>query len=255
MRPAVFRLWLQRPNPGPSAILAARNGPVALDYRKIRIATDEWQASFRDGLRERAAAAVSQRIDTLLEESKAADPKKSLYPFRLKELAKVLATLDPHGSKDRILDILAASAQYDGWRRVALLERLIFAGVAPSTEPILAALDPVIAELRRHGVHNDNASLFGHVLCVLPFLDPPARGIERIRELLSEFHIPLYAQRELLMAISQCRDEGRVVVPSRYGSRQCRSISTDWPRMAGRRCGLSVATREDGPATVYRSGN
>lgn len=193
--------------PGPSAIMAARHGPATRDYRKVHGGVDEWQAAFHADLRERVAGVIRKRALALLEESQATDPKSSLYHFRLKELARVLAALDPHASADLVFEILELPLGFDGWRRVALLEALVFAGVALPAQRILTAFEPVIDDLRKSGVHNNNASLFGHVLCVLPFLDAPAQGIGRIRELLSEFKIGLYGQGELLMAIGQCSDE------------------------------------------------
>ncbi len=193
--------------PGPSAIMAARHGPATREYRKVHSAADEWHASYHADLREQVAGAIRKRVLALLEESKAGDPKSNLYHFRLKELARVLAAIDPLASTDLILHILELPAQFDGWRRVDLLEGLVFAGIALPAERILAALEPIIADLRKSGVYNNNADLFGRVLCVLPFLDAPAQGIARIRELLSEFKIGLYGQRNLLIAIGQCSDE------------------------------------------------
>jgi hypothetical protein len=196
--------------PGPSAIMAARHGPVTRDYRKVHGGADEWQASFHNDLRERVAAAIRKCVLALLEESKTGDHRINPYHFRLKELARTLAAVDPRGSTDLILEILELPARFDGWRRVGLLERLFFAGVALPAARVFAALEPVFADLRRSGVHNNNSSLLGHVLCVLPFLDQPARGIERIRDLLAEFKIGFYGQRDLLTAIGQCSDEAGV---------------------------------------------
>jgi hypothetical protein len=217
--------------PGPSAIMAARHGPSTRDYRQIRNGAAEWQASFQEDLRERVLKAIRHRISVVLEESRGGDPKSNPYHYRLKELAKVLAAVDPHGSTALILDILELPAHFDGWHRITLLERLVFAGVVLPVERILTALEPVFAQFRRHGIHNDNASLLGHVLCILPFLDPPAQGIERIRQLVSELRIGFYGQRDLLMAVGQCSDEAGLsflVGLARNDAAVLESMGRDW---------------------------
>jgi len=193
--------------PGHHAIMAARHGQPTRDYKKVRSSPSESFARFDNDLRMKYAAAIRQRILNLLEESKTGDHKATAYHHQLKELAKALAALDPQDSADLILDIAELPARFDGWQRLALLEVLVFAGVVLPADRLLAILDPVLDQLRAHGIYNDNANLLTHVLCLLPFVDSPARGIARIRDLLSEFRLPLHGQRDLLMALGQCPDE------------------------------------------------
>ncbi len=193
-----------RKHPGARPIIEGRFGGTSRDYGKVRNTSPEWSTLFDEDRRVKYAAAIKQRILDLLEESKSGDHKTTAYHYRLKELAKALTALDPLHSADLILEIAELPATFDGWARTALLEGLVFGGAALPTDRVIAILDPIIQQLRSHGVYNDDANLFRHLLCILPFVDSPARGIARMRELLAEFRLALHDQRDLLLAIGQC---------------------------------------------------
>ncbi len=78
--------------------------------------------------------------------------------------------------------------RFDGWTRVGALESLLFWGVRFSLEEALRILDPVMEEVRASGIHNDNqhAWLFARCLSVTAFIEQPAAGVAKIRELLSD---------------------------------------------------------------------
>ncbi len=59
-------------------------------------------------------------------------PRALHINYRLKELAAALAALSPIRHADRLLEIAELPAQSDGWRRLRLLESLVFAGLSPS---------------------------------------------------------------------------------------------------------------------------
>jgi len=193
--------------PGPNAIMGARFGPTARDFRRVWSGTTEWRSVFIENLRVKYAVAIRRRVLDILAESKTGDPKNIPYHHRLKELAKVLAAIDPQDSADLIMDITALPARSDGWHRVALLESLVFAGMSLPTDTAFAIVDPVVAEFRAHGVYGDNGSLLARMLSLLPFVDDPKRGIERIRETLLEFRLFWYGNRDLLIALAQCPDD------------------------------------------------
>jgi HEAT repeat protein len=196
----------RRTNPGPNVIMGARLGNTARDYRRVRSGASEWRAMYTEDLRAKYATAVRQRILNLLEESKTGDLKTTPYHHRLKELAKVLAALDPQDSADLILDIAELRARSDGWLRLVLLEALVFAGVLIQESRLTAILEPVLAEFRVHGIYN-KTGLLTRLLCLLPFVDEPNRGIVRVREILAEFRVSWYDNRDLLFALAQCADE------------------------------------------------
>ncbi|MBZ5677984.1 MAG: hypothetical protein LAP61_27365 [Acidobacteriia bacterium] len=191
--------------PSNNAIMAARFGQPARDYQKIRTAPES-HPTFHEDLRLKYAAAIKRRILNLLEESKTGDHKIIAYHHRLKELAKVLAAIDSRHSTDLILDIAGLAARSDGWLRAALLEELVFAGVVLPADRVLAIIEPVLDEFRRHGIYS-NAGLLNHILCLLPFVDPPEQGVARLRALMSEFHLHWHDQANLLMALGQSKDD------------------------------------------------
>ena len=111
----------QKDKPKPNAITASRHCNHKGDYRTIRRSLVYWPADLR-----REATKVWIVIDEYINElvSKPGtlinlDP----FDFRLKELPKVLATLDPWGSTERILDIAELTSRFDGWKRLGLLEQ------------------------------------------------------------------------------------------------------------------------------------
>jgi hypothetical protein len=193
--------------PGDPPIVAG--WAAARDYRTLRRVAADWSAIYDEPRRAKFAAAVKKRIAGLREESATGDHKTIPYNRRLKELAKVLAALDPEHSADVILEIAGLPAQFDGWMRVELLESLLFSGVPLPANTAIAILTPVTAEVRSHGAHNN--SPLKRLLCILPYVSPSAPGIAQFRELLSEFRVPLHDQRDLFMALGQCgSDEGIV---------------------------------------------
>ena len=197
----------RKDEPSRTAIRAARFGQSPRDFRKIRNGASESLAAFQEDLRVKYAAAIRQHIVDLLEESKTGDHKTVAYHYRLKELARVLAALDPRDSADLIGEIAELPARSDGWRRVVLLEALVFAGVALPADRAMAILNPVLDEFRAHGIYSNNGALLTRVLSLLPFVEPPARGVAHIRELFAEFRLFWYGQRDLLLALAQCTDE------------------------------------------------
>lgn len=195
--------------PGPNAIRAARFGPTERDFRKVRSDVTGCRTMFAEDLRLRYAAAIRGRILDILEESKSGDPKNIPYcHHRLKDLAKPLAALDPQDSANLIMEIAMLPARSDGWQRVALLEALIFAGIALPTDTALAIVDPVVAQFRVRGIFSGNdGGLLAHTLSLLPFVDDPQRGIAFIRESLSESRLSWYGNRDFLVALAQCPDD------------------------------------------------
>jgi len=198
----------RNPRPGPNAIMGARFGPTGRDFRKVRSSATEWRTVFAEVLRAKYAAVIRGRILDIWEESRSGDPKNIPYHHhRLKDLAKVLAALDPQDSANLVIEIAALPARSDGWHRVALLEALVFAGITLPTDTALAIIDPLIAQFRARGVYGNDGGLLVRMLSLLPFVDDPKRGIARIREIVSEFRLFWYGNRDLLMALAQCPDD------------------------------------------------
>ena len=186
-------------------VMGARGGQPPRDFRRVGSSVTDWRAIFVDNLRQKYAAAITQRVLPLLHDTNKADAQAVLYRHhRLRELAKPLAALDARDSADVILQVAELPGQSDGWTRVALLETLIFAGVPLPESRTGIILEPVLSEFRRHGIHSNNGHLLTRLLCLLPFVDEPKLGIARMRELLAEFRVSWYDNRNLLFALAQC---------------------------------------------------
>jgi hypothetical protein len=190
---------------GNRPMVTGRFGVPSSDFRTLRKIPLEWSTIYNGARRIKFAAVLKEHISALLQQSKTGDHKKVSYNYRLKALAKPLAALDPTQSADLILEIAALPANFDGWRRIDLFEALLFGGVLLSADKVIGLLEPIFEQFRKQGVYsNDSLSLLNRILHLLPFVEPPARGIATIRDLSTEFRLHPHNHRDLLMALGQC---------------------------------------------------
>ncbi|MGP0076693.1 MAG: NACHT domain-containing protein [Bryobacteraceae bacterium] len=193
--------------PGQRALAVARLGNKARDYRRLGTSpTHEWSAGLDAQRASMFAAAIHDRIEFLWPDRNDAKSTSPPINYRLKELAAALAALSPIRHADRLLEIAELPAQSDGWRRLRLLESLVFAGLRLPTDRTLAIMEPVFEQVRTYGSSNDG-SLLIKLLCLLPFTDDPSRGVSHLRARLTEFHIGPYNERSLLMSLARCGDQ------------------------------------------------
>lgn len=227
-----LQLLANKTPPGPNAVMGARFGQSTRDFRRIHSGASEWSAAFREDLRVRYTAIIRRRISDLQKESETGDANTIAYHHhRLKELGKVLAALDPQNSADLIVDIAQLPSRSDGWFLVALLEPLVFAGIVLSENRMMAILAPVLAGFRAHGIYGNSATLLTRLLSLLPFVDDPKSGIARIRELLAEFRISWYGNRDLLFALAQCPDDSGLALLAEIAALKdplFQNIARDW---------------------------
>lgn len=195
-------------------------GYKAKDYRVVWDARAGRRPSgFDEERRRRYAIAIKQRIKTLLDE-RARSAQTASYDYRLKGLARLLATLDSHDSAELVLHIMAFPGKWDGWGRVETLESLLFSGVQLPTEATLNVLNPTIEHARAQGLYNDqNVWLLKRCLCLLPFVDVPSIGIARIRQVISETKFPAHELRDIVTAVGGSRcDEALTFLRELAGS-------------------------------------
>jgi hypothetical protein len=114
--------------------------------------------------------------------------------------------LAPTESADRALELAELNSRFDGWQNLRLLESQVFAGLRLPIERTFTILEPVLEQVRRHGINHDG-HLLVRLFCLLPFTDDPTRGIARLRELLAEFRVAPFNERNLLMALARCGDQ------------------------------------------------
>jgi|GEM_PF-830088 len=163
--------------------------------------------SFDEPRRQRYAAAIRQRIAALrIERTNSNKNKVISYNFRLKELARSLATLDGQDSAELVLQVLALPGEWDGHKRCEALEALLFSGAVLPTEASLDVLNPTIEQVCAGGLYNDQkVGVLKRCLCLLPFVAEPSIGIGRIRQVLAETEFPSYELREVVSALGQSR--------------------------------------------------
>lgn len=145
---------------------------------------------FVEARRSRYADAIRALIERILVEREAATDKRPAE-YRLKPVGSALAALDARRSAKLILDVMALPAAHDGYSRVASLESLIVAGVRITLAEMMNVLGPAIEEARRDlGNSDQHRWLVGRCLSLLAFAEPPAEGVAKIREILSQ--IPFF---------------------------------------------------------------
>lgn len=182
----------------------AKDYGVVWDARAGRL-----PSGFDEERRRRYAMAIKKHVKALLNE-RAWSAQLASYDYRLKGLARILATLDSHDSADLVLHIMAFPGKWDGWGRVEALESLLFSGVQLPTKATLNVLNPTIEDLCAQGLYynNQNVWLLERCLCLLPFVDVPSIGIARIRRVISETKFPAHELREIVTAVggSRCNE-------------------------------------------------
>lgn len=154
--------------------------------------------------RRRYASAIRDRIGSILKERSSVEQKRP-YDFRLRTLAVALAAIDSHGSADMVFEVMSLPDEWDSGRLVDAVETLLFNGVALPTDRILAFMDSALSRFRNYGVQQQDEWLVKRLLCILPFIDNPARGIEKIRQLISELRIYSYQLRDVAEAVGHSR--------------------------------------------------
>ncbi len=175
------------------------------DYGKI------WEArqgqlpwSFHEEQRKRYAAAIRERIESILQESKEAGQTRP-YDFRLKELTKTLAVIDRGGSTELILRVLSVQGNWNGWPVVQTLETLLFHGIVLPTDETLKIFDSLLGHVRSHLWDSQQVGLLIHALCLLPFIENAGVGIAKVREVVSELKLRRYQLRGVTTALGHSR--------------------------------------------------
>src|SRR5205085_4299138 len=149
----------------------------------------------------RYALAIKERISTLLEE-RTISRQPSAFDFRLIELANLLAGLCSHDSTELVLNVISLPGRFFVGRRVEALENLLFNGVILPTEATLNVLNPIIAQWFDD---SQDSSILKRCLCLLPFVDTPSAGIDRMRQVIFDKNFPRYELPGVLPALGCSR--------------------------------------------------
>lgn len=188
------------------------------DYGKIWEARQgQLQWSFHEERRKRYAAAIRERIESILQESKDAGQSRP-YDFRLKELTKTLAVIDSGGSTDLILRLLSSQDTWNGWPVVQALDTLLFNGIVLPTDETLKIFDTLLGHVHAHLWDDQQVGLLIQALCVLPFIENAGAGVAKIREVVTELKLRTYQLRDVTTALGLSRCPEAVALLREFAS-------------------------------------
>jgi hypothetical protein len=153
--------------------------------------------------RKRYAKAFADHIQALLKERESAEQKRG-YEFRLRRLAESLAAIDGASAK-LVFEVMAIPDEWNNEPRVSSFEKLLFQGVVLPTDFTLNLIGPSLDRCRKYGIQQQDEWLIQRYLCLLPFVDDPARGIARIRELIPQLRLYGHHLRPVVNALGHCR--------------------------------------------------
>lgn len=200
---------------------------------------------FDEGRRKRYAIAIKQRISLLINE-RANGREPIAFDYRLIELAKVLANLDADDSAELVSQVIDLAKRSNEFMRVRVLEALLFGGAALPTQVTLNVLNSVIDHIRAWGLYtNQNEWLLSRCLWLLPFVDDPAIGIDRIGPVISEMEIPFYMLRDVTTALGCSRSQEALVFLcelARTNKPGLEQIAEEW---------INAVAALDGPGSGY----
>lgn len=161
-----------------------------------------------DQRRTRFVAALNAEIKRLREQNQDVKPIAGL-----KDLAKALAAIDGRGSASEVLEVIAIPGQWDQYTCLDTAERLLMAGVVLPATTAFALLDSMV-ERTEKWMQDSDKDLLRRVLALCPFVDDPASGIAKMRDVLGKRKFRGYELRELITALGESRSD--VVVDLLY---------------------------------------
>lgn len=206
LRDAEYGRWVAEELPklvNPPQVMAPFGNKV--DYNSIwearagrrqRRPNEERRTRFAEALREH----VTQVLD---EHRRSQDAQPNSYV--LKELAKTLAALDARGSADPVLKVMSLPGGGGGWQQADALESMLFAGVPLPAESVFAIFDSVLQQAQRYGPQDSERWLVNRFLRICAYVDAPARGIQKIRDVITQPWIRPYELRDVATAVGHSR--------------------------------------------------
>ena len=150
---------------------------------------------------QRYGNAIKDRISILLTERERS-PQPGFFDYRLVELANMLAALDGQNSTDVVFKVLSLPIKYFIHQRIDALENLLFGGITLPTQSTLDLLNPIIDYVLSQ-TQDSHLAIRG--LCLLPFVDNPSVGVDRIRQVITDKSFPRYELRGVLPALACSR--------------------------------------------------
>ena len=131
-----------------------------------------------DQRRTRFATALNAQINGLREQNQKGKPAAGL-----KVLARALAAIDGRGSAAAVLEVIAMPGQWDEYICLDAAELLLMAGVVLPATTAFALVDSFL-ERTAKWMQDSDRYLLRRILTLCPFVDDPAAGIAKIRDVL-----------------------------------------------------------------------
>jgi len=157
-----------------------------------------------DQRRARFAAALNAEIRRLREQLQDGKPAVGL-----KELAKALAAVDARSSAAAVLDVIALPGEWDHYTRLDAAERLLMAGVVLPAATAFALVDSFL-ERTEKWMQDSDKYLLHRILALCPFVDDPAAGIAKMRNVLGKRRLWGHELRELVIALGESRSDAAI---------------------------------------------
>jgi hypothetical protein len=204
-----------------------------LDYKQMWEARAHgFSGRFIEERRKRFAVALRNRIASLLKDAEGVG-QATLNLYNLRGLANALAVIDTHDSAELVLQVLAMPGRFLGYSAVQGLTTLLSGGVVLPTGETLKIFDALQDEIRQSHSNDQELGLLVRALCVLPFVDEPSKGIQKIREAvtaskLRERHA--HQLRDVAAALGQSRCDDAVTLLRELASDQinAQSLGEAW---------------------------
>ena len=157
-----------------------------------------------DHRRTRFAAALNAEIRRLRGRLQNGKPAAGL-----KELANALAAVDARDSAAAVVDAIALPGQWDQYIHLNAAQRLLMAGVVLPATTAFALVDSVL-ERTENWMQDSDRHLMRRILALCPFVDDPAAGIAKMRDVLGKRRLRGYELREIFTALGESRSDSAV---------------------------------------------
>ena len=154
--------------------------------------------------RTRLATALKEELKRLQDQQREGGPASS--PTKL---AAALAAIDGRGSAETVFNAIANPRQWDEYTCVDAAERLLMAGVVLPAQIAFALVDSVL-ERSEHGLADPERHLLRRVLTLCAFVEAPAEGIAKMRDVLGKRLLRDHELGELIAALGESRSEAAV---------------------------------------------
>lgn len=129
----------------------------------------------------------------------------------LKELAMALAAIDGRSSAAIVLDVTSSPGAWDHNICLVAIERLMIAGVIVPARTVFSLLDSFL-ERAGKWMQDSDRYLLRRILTLCPFVDDPASGISKMRDVIGTRQLQGYELRDLVAALGESRSEFAVGV-------------------------------------------